>query len=71
MVSNLKPELFFEVIHNNERGLYNVSCLNADIATCAANLDELYRNINEAVADHFPGDRAPDPSSIHLLLYQE
>jgi hypothetical protein len=70
MVAHSNYQLIFEVIRH-KRGGFSADCLNANISTKAANLVELHDNITAAVDNHFPGGTAPDPGSIHLLLFAD
>jgi len=70
-ISDMDTELIYEVIHHTQGG-FSANCLNVNnIDIVAANLEELHDNITAAVDAHFPNGHSPDPSAIHLMLFQD
>ena len=64
MTSTREPEITFEVSEDEIDGGYSASALGYGIHTQAETLDDLRRNIKEAVECYF--DPTPPPASLCL-----
>jgi hypothetical protein len=70
MTGRVDPELIFEVIQH-ACGSYSANCLNASISAIGADLQEFHDNLSAALEAHYPGEEKPDPSDVHLMLFQD
>jgi hypothetical protein len=59
-------EIIFLVEEADEGG-YTAQAVNASIFTEADTLDDLRRNVREAVECHFEDDRAPKVIRLHIV----
>jgi hypothetical protein len=59
-------EIIFLVEEADEGG-YSARAINESIFTEADTLDELRRNVREAVECHFENDRAPKVIRLHIV----
>ena len=62
-------ELEFEVIQQ-EDGSFVAACFDKRIYAEGCNIQELYDNMNEAIADHYGDKPKPKASDIKLVLYR-